>query len=260
MFKENIREWKTEFSGTNVFGVALLTAASVAHKLKHRTIIDGYPAPKHGSFIVSANHVSTHDTLKGHLWAVQSGRLLRVVVKQSLIEKGATESAEYLAGLGTTIEEATAEYNPLVAFCLKSMNVAGTLRDRRIDRELYRRIAEDQIQGLPSAIFFQGHRHADNTLSDLQTGAAMLAMKYPETPVHLLAFSGKPYGSDRATGLEPITYHELKDQYGRELKAGEVTIIFADRIAENLPETPRNDWIKHTRVIEATRLKATSVI
>lgn len=259
MFVENIREWKTEFSGTNVFGVSLLTAVSIAHKLRHKTIIEGSPAPRHKSFIVSANHVSTHDTLKGHLWAVESGRLLRVVVKQSLIERGATESAEYLAGLGTTIEEATAEYNPLVAFCLRSMNVSGTLRHRRIDRELYRGIDVHQTHGRSTAIFFQGHRHADNTLSDLQTGAAMLAMKYPETPVHLLAFSGKPYGPDRVTGLEPTTYNRLRNQYGRELKAGEVTIIFADRIAEKLPEEPRNDWISHTRVIEAKRLKATSV-
>lgn len=256
--KGRLNECRNELRDTNLAGVALLTAASLTHALTHQTVFDGHPLPRHGRFIVTGNHLSSHDALKGHALALKSGRLLRVVVKQSLIERGATESEEYLATLGDSIEKATAEYKPFTGFALRSMDVISILRDR-VNNGLNPRINGDLALGLGVAIFLQGHRHADNSLSNLEPGAAIIARKHPDVPIHPLAFSAPPFGVDRVSGIEPTTYNHLKQQYGRTLSLGEITIIIADMVATGLPEGARNIWFNQTRAVEAKRLKATSV-
>lgn len=106
-------------------------------------------------------------------------------------------------------------------------------------------------------IFFQAHRYEDCVLRNLEVGAAVLARRHPDLPIYLCAFSGPPYGNDSLRIFEPFTYNQKKIELGRQITAGELTIMFAEILVQGLPEFSQRDW-ETRREIELARLTAPS--
>ncbi len=219
----------------------LLIARTKLHVFTHHSQIQGYPLPRQGAAIVTGNHNEAGDSFKGLQHAIKTaGRLIRPVVKRSLLEEGAIESMEYLRSIDAQTES-LGEYTPRNAFVLRHTGAIGVLRNnpglnfvRAVDQGL-------KNQHL-MAIYLQPTRNPDCFLRHLQPGAAYFAMKHPEIPVYPVAFSNYPDKVDLAVFMEPFTYAQKVAEYGQALSEAEFTVIIADSIARGLPNKAQIDW------------------
>lgn len=266
MFKEGLKRAEQayyhaleieEFSGLNPLAVGLLIIRSKKHARKHHSIIEGYPLPTTGAAIITANHHREADTYKGILAGLTVGRIIRPVLRKSLIYPNCEESAEFLASIGNKQDKLN-KYSPLRAFVLKGIGAIGIPRDNP-GHDWIRPSKKTLRDGLLLSAFLQLTRHEDGCLRDLQNGAAYLMKKHPDTSTYTIALSGSPDGPDKAVTSKPITYNEKKAEYGRDLEIDELTIILADIIAENFPERPRKHWLA-TREEEAERLRLNRLV
>ena len=226
----------------NPVAVALLSADAICYINRHGTKIEGDSLPKHGPFIVTGNHFNEYDARKGHYFGLMSHRMIRIIVKQSLLKKGAVESDDYLISLNETKEGAIKEYSPIKSWVLNRIGTIGILRDHP-GLGFRREIQSDIKQGHGVGIFLQDHRQKDCLLENLQPGVAYFARVNPDVAIYTLASAGPPVDEvDRATLLKLGTYNELKAGYGKDLTISELTLIIADLIATSLPEKPLVDW------------------
>lgn len=242
-----------EFTGLNPLAVGLLVLKSRKHAKKNHSIIEGHPLPATGAAIITANHHKEADTYKGILAGLAVGRIIRPVLRKSLIYPNCEESAEFLASVGNKQDKLN-KYSPLRAFVLRGIGAIGIMRDNP-GRDWIRSSKKTLENGLMLSAFLQLTRHDDGCLRDLQNGAAYLMQKYPDTPTYEVALSGTPNGPDKAKILKPITYNQLRRRLGKEISIPELTIILADRLAQALPKRPRNNW-KSARKKEIKRLAA----
>ncbi len=233
----------------------LLVVKTRRYIRKHQSVVEGYPLPKKGAAIVTGNHHKEGDSFKALEHAIQTaGRLIDVAVKMSLVKKGAVESREYLESIDAYEDDKDDEYNPIYSFVLRHTGAIGLLRDNP-DRNFVRKVHAGLRSGHLIGIYLQPHRYDDCFLRNLQTGAAYFAKKYPDIPVYPIAFSGPPDGPDKATFIEPYTYNQMRDKYGREISAEELTVMTADMIVSELPLASSIDW-QVGRSVELDRLTA----
>lgn len=240
---------KKEFPELNPVAAALLRIGILWHTKKHHSVVEGYPLPREGTAIITGNHCSQADIYEAGLAGQKSGRLIRTVLKKSLIEKGAYESDEYLNRIGD--KKDSADYSPLSAFVMRGVGGIPILRDNpgiNFARTCYQVLNSNQLLG----IFLQGSRDEDGLLRNLEPGVAFLASKekYHNVPIHPIAFS-----KDRALLLEPLTYNQLRDNLGREIDIPELTILITDRIAAALSTHVQAEW-QEQRENELRRLIA----
>ena len=240
---------RREFTGLNPVSAALMKAGAVLHVVKHNCVIEGYPLPKKGSAIVTANHYSRYDPIIASHLGFNAGRIIRTVVKKSLVVRGAYESREFLESIGDKADPA--DYKPLEAFTMRGIGVIPILRDNPgIDfaKQCFAVLSSAQLLG----IFLQETRNEAGLLRNLQTGAAFFAShrRFHEVPVYAIAFS-----KNKAIVLKPFTYNELRAEHGREISVAEFTVIIGDRIAAALPKEVQEDW-NIGREIEFKRLSA----
>ncbi len=249
-----------EFADPNPFAATLLdpiAATLLVVKTKryireHQSVVEGCPLPKKGAAILTGNHHREGDSFKALVHAFNTaGRLISPVVRMSLVKEGAVESQEYLESIGAL---ETNKYNPIYSFVLRHTGGIGLLRDNP-DRNFVRKVHAGLRSGHLIGIYLQPHRYDDCFLRNLQTGAAYFAKKYPDIPVYPIAFSGPPDGPDKATFIEPYTYNQMRDKYGREISAEELTVMTADMIVSELPLASRIDW-QVRRSVELDRLTA----
>ena len=241
---------RKEFPELQWGAAAQLSAASAFHILKHRTAIEGYPLPEKGAVIVTGNHRDDGDS-REIWWAAMTTahRVLRPVVKMSLIVEGATEPEEYLKSIDALEEEGFGVYNNRVASVLKGIGAIGVMRnnpDREFLRQCHKVLGNDEMLG----IFLQPSRN--QYLKHLQQGAANLARMYPNAVVCPIAF-----GKNRVKLLEQFTYAELSEREDRKISPAELTIMIADMVARELPEDVQKDWVT-SREIELARLSTPS--
>lgn len=238
----------------NVIAITLLRAKSKFYVWKHKSIIEGQEnLPKEGSVILASNHQGEEDTYKISTAIMESGRVGCAVVKKGLVVKGFTESDSYLASIGA--EEDSFHYKPLNAFVMKRMGVIPVNREDPDYIEFMEMSNKVLRAGRQEIIFLQPHRYADCILRNLQVGAAILAKSYPNTQVILMASSNSPEEPDKLTILPGVTYNGIKKSLGRKtISAAELTIIFADMIAPDLPKPAYEDWRQETRETEFNRL------
>lgn len=236
----------------NPLAVGLLIARSAIHAKKHHSIIEGYPLPTEGAAIITANHHRKADTFKGILAGRAAGRIIRPILRKSLIYPNCEESQEFLESIGNKQDDLS-RYSPLRAFALRGIGAIGLMRDNP-GHDWMRPSKKALESGQLLSAFLQLTRHEDGCLRDLQGGAAMLMKMYPSIPVYPVALSGSPDGPDKAVISKPLTYNEKKAEYGRNLTIPELTIILADIIAENFPERPKQHW-QTTREEEVERLR-----
>ena len=245
---------KKESSEISPLSVAAITLKSMWHTWSHGTIIEGAPIPSEGPVIATGNHRKKSDIDKAvQAVRILGGRWIIPLIKKILTDEGAVESDEYLASIGTTKEEALKDYKPLQARIIRGSGAISALRDTpsaTVGRACLRVLNRNQVLGL----FLQPHRYEDTTLQSLQDSAATLAQRKPDVPVSLFAMSGKPEApEDKVTVFPPVTYNQLRQEYGRDLTPAELTIIFADMIVTALPESSQIDWA-HRWSEELTRL------
>ncbi|MDP3954994.1 MAG: hypothetical protein Q8Q15_01360 [bacterium] len=264
MFKEGLEQAYyhaigiEEFSGLNPLAVGLLIAKSKKHARQHHSIIEGHPLPPTGAAIFTANHHLEADTYKGILAGLTVGRVIRPVLRKSLIHRDSEESKEFLESIGNKQDKLN-KYSPLRAFVLRGIGAIGIMRDNP-GQDWIRPSRKTLKNGLLLSAFLQLTRHKDGCLRNLQNGAAYLMTKFPDTPTYTMALSGGlPDEPDKAVASAPITYNEKKLEYGRDLEIDELTIILADIIAENLPERPKQHWLA-TREEEAERLRSNRLV
>lgn len=241
-------------SVANAVALTLMIATAKFHVRKHKSIIEGVEnLPKQGPVIFASNHQGEQDTYKIGYAVASSGRVLQAVVKKGLVVKGFTESDKYLAEIGALRDNF--KYKPLNAWVMKRIGVIP------LDRENpdYKEFTEGSDKILTACqqelMFLQPHRYGDCVLRNLQVGAAVLARRYPNIPVVLMASSGSPVGPDKLTILPGVTYNEIKASLNRRtINPIELTLIFGDRIAPELPKTAYEDWLQTTREAEFRRL------
>ena len=227
---------RKEFPELRPVPPTLLGIGVLLHLMKHHSVVEGYPLPREGAGIMAGNHFLQSDSYEAALAGWKSGRLIHPVVKKSLVEKGAFESDEYLASIGDKGDPA--EYDPINAFVMTGIGAIPILRDNpgiAYIRACRKILDSDQLLGM----FLQPSRDEKGFLRNLMPGVAYLAsMKpYRDTPICLFAFS-----EEKAIGLKHITYNQLSNKLGKELSVAELTIIFADRIAQALPRRAQNNW------------------
>lgn len=244
---------RKEFPELNPLAAGLLIAKSAIHIRIHGSIIEGYPLPTQGAAILTANHHREADTYKGVQIGRAAGRLIRPVLRKSLIYPNSEESAEFLLSIGDKQDKLN-KYDPLRAFVLRGIGAIPIMRDNPGHDWIRTCKAALQANQLLS-VFLQFTRHEDGCLRELQGGAALLMKMHPNIPVYPVALSGAPDGPDKATVLKSFTCAEKEAEYGRKLDYVELTIITADIIADALPERPKQHWLK-TRVKEYQRLAA----
>lgn len=242
---------KKEFPELNPISAAFMKIGAEMYVRKHNVVIEGHPLPKDDAAIVTGNHIKSKDPHIAGKAGFMSGRLIRTVVKKSLVEKGAYESREYLESIGD--HEERAEYRFIEAFTMRGIGVIPVLRDTPASniaalRQSYKVLDTGQLLGL----FIQDTRDEEGLLRRLQPGVAHVATrpKYRDIPIHAIAFE-----EDRTTLLEPFTYNQERDRLGRDIDIPELTVIIADRIAAALPQRVQNDWVDR-REQELTRLRA----
>ncbi len=240
-----------EFTGLNPLAVGLLVLKSRKHAKENHTIIEGHPLPPTGAAIFTANHHREADTYKGILAGLTVGRIIRPILRKSLIYPNCEESAEFLASVGNKQDKLN-KYSPLRAFVLRGIGAIGIPRDNP-GHDWIRSSRKTLRDGLLLSAFLEFTRHEDGCLRDLQNGAAYLMKTHPDTPTYTIALSGPPDGPDKAVVSKPITYNGKKTEYGRDLEIYELTIILADIIAENFPIRPKKHW-QATRGGETERL------
>lgn len=231
---------RKEFPELNPIAAGLLIAKSAIHIRKHHSIIEGYPLPMQGAAILTANHHREADTYKGVAIGRDVGRIIRPVLRKSLIYPNCEESAEFLLSIGDKQDKLN-KYDPLRAFVLRGIGAIGLMRDNPGHDWIRTCKAALQANQLLS-VFLQFTRHEDGCLRELQGGAALLMKMHPKIPVYPVALSGLPDGPDKATVLKPFTCAEKEAEYDRELNPVELTMIIADKIAEALPERVQLDW------------------
>lgn len=242
---------RKEFPELNPISAALMKTGANRHVVKHQCIIEGYPLPQEGTAIITGNHYSNKDPLIAcYAGLSMTHRLIRTVVKKSLVVKGAYESADYLESIGDKSE--AADYNHLEAFIMRGIGVIPILRDDPASnvamiRHCYQVLDTGQLLG----VFLQASRDEEGLLRNLQIGAARIASKpkYRDIPIHAFAFS-----KDKATLVKPFTYNQLKNELERDIDVPELTIIIADRIAVALPQKVQEDW-ETRREVEFARLR-----
>lgn len=241
---------RKEYSGLNPIAATLLIARSRLHATIHKSRIEGYAFPEDGPAIVTGHHIEEADNLKICIAAVNSGRLIRAVIKKGLVVEGFSESAEYLKSIEA--EDDSLDYRPLTAYVLKGEGAIAIDREKptlSFLRETDAVLDAGEMLG----IYIQGHRYKDGLLKHLQVGAAVIARRHPDVPIYPCAFNGYPYGEDRLTIVEPFTYNQKLRQLGREISVEEFTIIIADTINSARPYVFRQDW-KTRRAEEFAKL------
>lgn len=258
MFIESIdrrgREFRQDFSGTNPVAVGIFIAKSLIHAVFNRSIIEGYHLPGTGPVILTGNHHREEDVYKGCLAGLRDGRLsTRAVMRKSLVDPDAKESAEYLESIGVKNDDLNTRPSRMRAFVLRGIGAHPILRDnpglgfvRWGDRVLE--------SGQVLSIFMLPTRNEDCLLRNLQNGPAFFARRHPDVPVYPLAFSGPPDGPDRVVILPPFTYAQKVRESGRGISIEELTVMIADAIVEGLPLRVQQDWRETTRAAELTRL------
>ncbi|TSC85752.1 MAG: hypothetical protein G01um10147_1096 [Microgenomates group bacterium Gr01-1014_7] len=243
---------RKEFPELNPIACGLMVAGSLLHAGKHHSIIKGHLLPASGAAILTGNHYQEGDIYEACLAARKAGRLVRTIVKKSLVVEGDYESEEYLRNIGD--KKNPLDYSPMKAFVMKGVGVIPIPRDnpgRGFATHCLRIMDSGQLLG----IFLQPSRDEEGLLRNLQGGVALFASakKYRDVPVYPIAFS-----DDRAIVLEPFTYNQIRDQdYGRDITVAEFTIYIADRIAAALPKKVQDDW-KTRRDKEFLRLSTSS--
>lgn len=241
-------------SVANVVAITLLLATSKFHVWRHKSIIEGVEnLPKQGPVILASNHQDEKDTYKISIAVTRSGRVAQAVIKKGLVVKGFTESDRYLAEIGALGDNF--KYKRLNAFVMERVGVIPIDREKPDYKEFIEESDKILTTGRQEIMFLQPHRYQDCILRNLQVGAAVLARRYPNTPVILMASSGPPVGPDKLTILPFVTYNGIKASLGRKrIGADELTVIFGDMLAPNLPKTAYNDWLQTTRTAEFNRL------
>lgn len=247
---------KEEFppSVVNAVAMTLIFATSRLHVRKHKSIIEGVEnLPRQGPVIFASNHQGEADTYKICAAVAESSRVVQVVVKKGLVVKGFTESDSYLAGIDALGDNF--KYKRINAWVMRRMGVIPLDRENPDFKELIEESDKIITAGRQELMFLQPHRYEDCILRNLQVGAAVLARRYPNTPVVLMASSGSPVGPDKLTILPGVTYNEIKaDINRRRINPIELTIIFGDMIAPKLPRTAYEDWLRTTKEAEFCRL------
>lgn len=227
---------KKEFPGLNPIAAGLMELGILWHTRKHRCVVKGYPLPQEGAAIITGNHISASDPYETGLAGRRAGRLIHAVVKKILIQRGAYESDEYLRSIREKRNKE--EYNVLKAFVMRGIGSIGVLRDNpdtNFLKSCYQVLDTNQLLG----IFLQDTRDEEGLLRRLRPGAAYIAShrKHRDVPIYPIAFS-----EHSATVLEPVTYNQLRNQLGRDIKVPELTIILADIIVSSLPQRIQDDW------------------
>ncbi len=242
---------RKEYPKLNPLAAGLMELGIVMHVLKHHSIIDGQRLPREGAAILTGNHCSKADPYEAGMTGRRAGRLIRTVLKKSLVVEGAYESPEYLKSIGD--KEDPTEYSPLNAFVMRGIGSIPILRDKP-GRDFIRICSQALDSNQLVGIFLQSTRDEEGFLRNVEPGAAFLATrkKYHETPVYPLAFS-----ANKVTILPPFTYNQLRNQLGREIEIPELTIIIADRISDALSGPVQTDW-QNRREDELARLLTTS--
>lgn len=241
---------RREFPKLNRLALTLLVMKSLSHVRKHESIIDGFPLPTEGPFILTGNHRADDDNYKACVAGVRAGRLIRPILKKGLVVRGFQESQAYLQSIEA---EESLQYDTLMAFVLRG--VGSTAIDREhLDATTFMKQTGQILRSQILGIFIQPHRYPDGGLRHLQLGPAILAMRHPTILIAPFTSSGTPDGVDKFTIHQPFTYREKVKEYGRKLSGEEFTMILADIIAGGLPERPRNIWLNGGRDLEIQRL------
>lgn len=248
---------RPEFPGLNPIATALLLWKCDNYIKKSGTAIefqsDEARVPLKGANLYTGNHYEQNDIYKAeHTAHTQAGRIIRTVLKMSLVKRGAHESQAYLDRVGDK-KDAT-KYDPIKAFCMRGVGGIPILRDDRSSnlaamRTCYQVLTSEQLLG----IFLQSTRDEEGLLRNLELGVAKIASRpqYRDLPIRAIAFS-----ENRAVFLDPFTYNQISNQdYGRDMTEAEFTICIADRINTGLSQKAQDDW-KIRRDIEFIRLSA----
>lgn len=241
----------SETSGLNPLATALLVGKSISYVNKNHTVFEGEHFPKDGPAILVGNHYQEADNYKvTYACSTYAGRIVRAVVRRSLVDRHSKESAEYLASIGEKAEPL--KYNPLNAFVLRGVGTIPVSRgetDISVIRGTRRILAAGWILG----IYLQPTRNEKCLLASLEKGAGYIATRHPDVPVYPCAFSGPPDGPEKMTIVEPFTVSQMEEELRGELSAAEVTIMIADMVASALPERVQEDW-RNRRESEFARL------
>ena len=246
---------RKEFDELNPVSALFMKIGAIGYTSQHHCVIEGYPLPKFGAAIVTGNHNEEANSYEAAVAGLRVRRLIRTVVKKSLVVRGAYESDEYLESIGE--KKNSLEYNPLKAFVMKGIGVIPILRHNpgvNFARICFKVLDSSQLLGM----FMQDTRDEGGLLRNLKMGVAHLASmdRYRNTPIYEIAFS-----ETSATVLEPITYNQMlakirEDEPLRDvISSAEITINLADRLADTLPQRVQEHW-KATRNIELARLVA----
>ncbi len=242
---------RPEFPELNPIATILMLSKCSQYVRKNHTIIESYPLPTEGAAILTANHFQQEDIYKAEYIAhTTAGRIIRTVLKKSLVVRGAYESQAYLDQIGD--KKDTTKYSIIKAFIMRGVGGIPILRDNRssniaVMRTSYRVLDSGQLLG----VFIQSSRDEEGLLRNLETGVAKIASRenHRDLPIYAFAFS-----ENKVVVLEPFTYNQLRNQdYGRDLTEAEFTICIADRIVSVLPQNVQDDW-KTRRETEFIRL------
>lgn len=236
-------------SVANAVALTLMRATAEFNVWKHNSTIEGAEnLPNNGPVILASNHQGGQDTNKIAGAVMRSGRVAQFVVKKGLVVEGFTESDSYLEKIGALGDNF--KYERISAWVMRRMGVIPIDREHPDYKEFTEKSNEVLTTGRQEMMFLQPHRYADCKLINLQVGAAGLAIKYPDTPVVLMASS-----PGKLIITPPESYNKIKaDLQRKRINPIELTIIFGDKIAPNLPKTAYEDWLKTTRKAEFSRL------
>ncbi len=246
---------RKEFDELNPVSALFMKIGAMRYISKHNCLIDGYPLPNFGAAIITGNHNEEANSYEAAVAGLKVKRLIRTVVKKSLVVQGAYESDEYLKSIGD--KKDPQEFNWLKAFVMKGIGVIPILRDNpgiNFARICFQVLDSNQLLG----IYLQDTRDEEGLLRNLKKGVASFASmkEYRDTPIYEIAFS-----ENRATILEPTTYNQTLTKIREEeplrdaISVAEFTIILADRLASALPQEVQDDW-KNRRESEFAYLEA----
>jgi len=250
---------KPESEGIKWYSVAFFEVFAKFDWLFHRTIYEGTPLPSEGPALIVANHTSMWDIAEGYRMGQRSGRVVRTFTRASLLDPTAQESEAVKTRTGHKKDILNASpifVKRLLAAILNGAEAISIMRGGSLKdlRDFKARGRESFARGMLTGIFILETREKSGKLVDPKPGAEILARDNPNIPIYPVGIAVKPY---RASIGKPFTYNQMLEspEYGA-LARTNFTVLFCDRIADQLDPKNKQDWYEVRRPLALSRRKS----
>lgn len=245
LYTQRVLGIRKEYPDLGCPGVTALVLTSRLFTTLSGAQIEG-KFPTHGAAIVAGNHTRSTDILLVTETCVRSGRMMKALGRDTLLNPNLQEDPEILKRTGKEINDLD-NIHPLLAHLRANiLKDTGAIPVRRgsADRHAIAAALEALDRQLLVGAFVQETRVREGDLRDLFSGTAFLAMKRPDVPIYPISISGPPNGDHKLVVGEPFTYNQARNDpdYSDAGNLKSMTVYIADQIAKNLPPSIQTKW------------------